>query len=33
MSDAKQQLSIPEFRAVMQELKKVRLEEPEPAGD
>jgi 3-deoxy-7-phosphoheptulonate synthase/chorismate mutase len=33
MSDAKQQLSIPEFKAMMNELKKVRLEEPEPAGD
>jgi 3-deoxy-7-phosphoheptulonate synthase/chorismate mutase len=33
MSDAKQQLSIPEFRAVMQELKKVRLEEQQAAGD
>lgn len=34
MSDAKQQLSIPEFRKLMQELKKIHLDAvPEPAGD
>lgn len=34
MSDAKQQLSIPEFKQLMQELRKINTElDPEPAGD
>ncbi|MEO1290184.1 MAG: bifunctional 3-deoxy-7-phosphoheptulonate synthase/chorismate mutase [Chloroflexota bacterium] len=34
MSDAKQQLSIPEFRQLMQELRKINTErDAEPAGD
>lgn len=33
MSDAKQQLSIPQFKALMAELRRVRIDELEPAGD
>ncbi len=34
MSDAKQQLSIPEFQTLMKEIRKVRIDvEPAPAGD
>ncbi|MGJ3240824.1 MAG: bifunctional 3-deoxy-7-phosphoheptulonate synthase/chorismate mutase [Anaerolineae bacterium] len=34
MSDAKQQISIPQFKELMSELRKVHIDsEPEPAGD